>query len=451
MYKVEIKKNEKLTDDNCSNGIYYFNLAKLNCGIDPIIKTNIFSKFEKYGVSLSAIAEDLLIIALSVYALDKRFLRIDSTDAWTREFNVKIPVCEIDKWQSIKSKVDAMLCFLSGDVWDVEFVATEQRIIDGSDRALDIQRDYDCVSLFSGGLDSFCGAIKLLEANKKVLFVGNEEYPKLKVRQEELINILRKNYNQSDFAIKTFTSQVQSYKYEDKTSFSTENTTRTRSMLFLAAAIAFSTLMAKPDIPVYIPENGFIGLNLPITPSRMGTCSTRTTHPKFLRMLNDILESVGFKTTVINPFKYCAKSDVVRGVESTIAFKQGAVLTISCSHPTNGRYRKGGTYPNNCGYCYPCLIRKSSLLHLDLTEDYDYNMNVVFWGKSENKKDDIRSMLFAARQYKIYGRDYVLNRVIVEGNLNPDEIEPFVDLYVKTMEDFIATISDQRLKNYAGI
>ncbi|MBT2157721.1 hypothetical protein KK420_10710 [Clostridioides difficile] len=28
-------------------------------------------------------------------------------------------------------------------------------------------RDFDCVSLFSGGLDSFCGALRLLENNKK--------------------------------------------------------------------------------------------------------------------------------------------------------------------------------------------------------------------------------------------------------------------------------------------
>lgn len=47
-------------------------------------------------------------------------------------------------------------------------------------------------------------------------------------------------------------------------------------------------------------ENGFIGLNIPLTGGRKGTCSTRTTHPHFLRQFNDILETVGIKNTITN-------------------------------------------------------------------------------------------------------------------------------------------------------
>lgn len=453
MYNVEIKKDEILDNEAIDNGTYYFTLTKLYSALDPSIKTNIFNEFEKYGVTLPTIAEDLLTIALSVYALDKRFLRSDSADAWTRDFHVVIPVCEIDKWLEVKSEVDEMLCFLSGDRWNVEFVATDRRIVHSFQQTEScISRDFDCISLFSGGLDSFCGAINFLENNKKVLFVGNEEYPKLKERQEYLIDILSRNYNRENFDIKTFTAQVQMYYTIDGKKFqSTENTTRTRSLLFIAAAIAFSTVMTNSEIPVYIPENGFIGLNLPITPSRMGTCSTRTTHPKFLRMLNTVITSVGFSTKVENPFKYLSKSAVVRAVENTNAFNQGAMYTISCSHPIIGRYVRGGTYPNNCGYCYPCLIRKSSLSHLNINETYTYDFNASYFNMRLGKQDDIRSMLFAARQYKLYGRDYVLKRIISEGNLEPDEVAQFTDLYVETMEDFIATILNQDLRNYAGI
>lgn len=35
-------------------------------------------------------------------------------------------------------------------------------------------------------------------------------------------------------------------------------------------------------------------------------------------------------------------------------------LTLSCSHPTHGRIA-GATPPINCGYCYPCIIRRASL------------------------------------------------------------------------------------------
>lgn len=452
MYKVNIKIDEKLSNESTINGIYYFNLAKIYSLLNPSIKTSIYNGLESYGTVIPAVAEDLLNIALSVYALDKRFPRINSTDAWTREFSVEIPVYAIAEWTSVKSEIDAMLCFLSGDLWDVKFVKTEHRIIKPSIQTTNnLHRNFDCISLFSGGLDSFCGAIKFLEEKKTVLFIGNEEYPKLKQRQEKLIDILHQNYNQSFFEIKTFTSNVQSYIYNGKISKSTENTTRTRSFLFLAAAICYSTLMNNPEIPVYIPENGFIGLNLPITPSRIGTCSTRTTHPKFLRMLNNILHSIGFKTTVQNPYKYLSKADVVKTVENSNAFKEGAALTISCSHPSINRYTIGGTYPKNCGYCYPCLIRKSSLAHLNLTEDYTFDLNNSFWSMSTNKKDDIRSMLYAARQYKLFGRNYIIKRIEAESNLEPEEIEPFTNLYIKTMDDFISIITNQKLKDYAGL
>ena len=44
----------------------------------------------------------------------------------------------------------------------------------------------DCICLFSGGLDSFCGAIKLLEEGKSPCLVGHNEYPKLKKKQGKL-------------------------------------------------------------------------------------------------------------------------------------------------------------------------------------------------------------------------------------------------------------------------
>lgn len=59
-----------------------------------------------------------------------------------------------------------------------------------------------------------------------------------------------------------------------------ENTSRGRSLLFLCAALSVAGILGE-NVPVYIPENGFIGLNIPLTGGRKGTCSTRTTHPYF--------------------------------------------------------------------------------------------------------------------------------------------------------------------------
>lgn len=61
-----------------------------------------------------------------------------------------------------------------------------------------------------------------------------------------------------------------------------ENTSRGRSLLFLCAAVSIAGIMGK-QVPVYIPENGFIGLNVALTNGRKGSCSTRTTAPLFFK------------------------------------------------------------------------------------------------------------------------------------------------------------------------
>ena len=168
-----------------------------------------------------------------------------------------------------------------------------------------------------------------------------------------------------------------------------EDTSRGRSLLFLCAALSIAGIFGN-DMPVYIPENGFIGLNIPLTNSRKGTCSTRTTHPYFLGRFLNILHMVGIKNPIQNFYAYSTKREIVNGVKNTEAFKKHYMDTISCSHPCLARYDKerNSDYPINCGYCYPCLIRKSSLLDIkDLTYEQINKYAMSFY--KENKKGDL--------------------------------------------------------------
>ena len=56
----------------------------------------------------------------------------------------------------------------------------------------------------------------------------------------------------------------------------------TRSFLFLAFGLAIASM---EELPLWIPENGFASLNLPLTADQRGSLSTRTTHPLFLEQL----------------------------------------------------------------------------------------------------------------------------------------------------------------------
>lgn len=198
----------------------------------------------------------------------------------------------------------------------------------------------NCVSLFSGGLDSYCGAIKLLEDGNKPCLIGHNEYPKLRSKQSEFAETFRKLYPKQEVKFVSFTAGSRAPKnLQGEPLKGTENTSRGRSLLFLCAAVSIAGILGQ-NVPIYIPENGFIGLNIPLTNSRKGTCSTRTTHPYFMNGFSKILKSVGIHNTINNFFAYLTKREIVDLVKDTEAFKSHYGDTISCSHPCLARYNE---------------------------------------------------------------------------------------------------------------
>ncbi|WP_051318369.1 hypothetical protein [Cohnella thermotolerans] len=289
MSNVWIVKNEQQVE---AEGIT-FNLSSKNNKSN--IKTDIENLWRMFSVeNVSPIIEDFLIIGMAVFTADKKISRNFSNDGWSRELNVHIPVLEFQKWLSVKTKLEKTLSFLSGDFWNISFYATEERF-----RGDKINKEYsvknrdsfDCVSLFSGGLDSFCGALRLMEGKKNPLFLGFKEYSLLIKRQQDLFKSIQEVYNQqsSDFVQFRVTPGKP---FNINESVVGESTSRSRSFLFIAGAVAVASIIGE-NTPVYIPENGFIGINVPLTQSRSGSCSTRTTHPYFLKLLNEVLDELG--------------------------------------------------------------------------------------------------------------------------------------------------------------
>ena len=173
----------------------YKNSGNINIDIKYIsnLSSNIREAWYKLGVKqLQPIYEDLFLLSLVIFAVDKRVPRSMFPDAWTRTIQVNVPMIKSDVWNSVKDDIDKMLSYLSGDKWNVCFRACELDSNYKSQRKREAHRpDYlnsiQAVSLFSGGLDSFCGAHKLLSDNKSSLFVGFQEYGPLKGLQKELI------------------------------------------------------------------------------------------------------------------------------------------------------------------------------------------------------------------------------------------------------------------------
>lgn len=463
--RVWINKCDNTYISNSINDTLVFNLNNKNNKSN--IKTDLENLWRRFGVkTISSINEDLIIIALSVFGIDKRIPRKVFSDSWTREVEVNIPVLEIEKWNSVKCEIENIIGFLTGDKWSFIFRKTRERFRGNKiSKYKNIKnKKFDCISLFSGGLDSFSGAVKILESNKNVCFVGFKEYGYLKKRQEEIYNILKNNYTNFNTEILLFSgtpyAPLINNNKEIKYNKGVENTSRSRSFLFLAGALAVASII-DDNIPVYIPENGFIALNVSLTMSRKGSCSTRTTHPYFIRELNNILSRVGINNKIENFYIFKSKGEIVEELKNKNAFIEGAKLTISCSHPCLSRYDKI-TPPLNCGYCYPCLIRRASMKKIqkhDGNYNSKYNISTNFietFNQIEGRSSDLKALLWSLNRYLELTKDDIKKLVIKTGNLSDEEINQLTEVYIKSMEEIKEMIiyesnKDEKLLQYIGI
>ncbi|AWI06729.1 Qat anti-phage system QueC-like protein QatC [Clostridium drakei] len=464
--KIWINKTVTENPSNDFNEAIRFDM--LDDGTKSNLKTNfeeIWRRFAK--AKLESVYEDLLVVAATVYAVDKRIPRSgiysgETYDNWTRTLEVSIPVIDINKWITVKDELEKTLHFLSGDSWKLYFRRTEQqyRNCNYEKKYSIIKNNFDGVALFSGGLDSFSGAIKLLEDSKNICFVGCREYYALRKRIKELFKLIKNEYperNIDEIVFYTDSGYPRNVDESIKKKFR-EDTSRSRSFLFLAAALATASLIGN-EIPVYIPENGFIGLNLPLTPSRLGSCSTRTTHIYFLNHYNGILRKLGIRHKIENFFSLKTKGEIVDMVKKSNAFIQGAGRTISCSHPMRGAKGVPGR-PRNCGYCFPCLIRRASLNNIEIDDEYldtfikDYKISTTFIKNSKfsdpnnGRTKDLKAVLFALHEYLKNGSiDYYVNKMINLGGLNIEDIKHFARVYIKSMEEIKEMIEHQAKLN----
>ena len=62
-------------------------------------------------------ALDLFYISLMIFYVDRKVKRKDQNDAWTRYFELYIPVKDEVKWEACKKILTDALNFLTGDHW----------------------------------------------------------------------------------------------------------------------------------------------------------------------------------------------------------------------------------------------------------------------------------------------------------------------------------------------
>ncbi|MGO8083057.1 Qat anti-phage system QueC-like protein QatC [Rhizobium leguminosarum] len=351
------------------------------------IGNSVPEDIERLSASTSVAAFDFLSIALAVTAADSFIPRsVHGEDGWARSFELEIPLVSPQTWQSSRGDLEKVLDFLSGDSWHLTFTAggrTKPSVFNRRRRSANLA-GVDCVSLFSGGLDSWIGVNDLLRANRVPVLVShaytgdrgfqNRLYKKLSGRAERFVA--------NAAPLRLFNGH--------------DTTMRTRSINFIALAVVAADAIARLEkhqgqIPLYVPENGFIALNAPLTSRRVGSLSTRTTHPHYLSELQKILDQAGVRAKIENPYRHKTKGRMLKDFAPDPAQAGIAAQTVSC-----GKWKRKSV---QCGSCVPCIIRRAAFFAAGVVDRTSYGRTLQEAINHDNVhvKDDVMSMLMAAQ------------------------------------------------------
>jgi hypothetical protein len=313
---------------------------------------------------------DLVRIAVAVFAADRSTSRDGGGSSWNRrQIEVTVPVLDPAPWTAAAARLKAVVDLLSGDDWTFHFTTDTS---DQEDPA-EIEDDPARVVLFSGGADSALGALRSrseLGDDLSHTLASHWSSPVQSRIQGEVAETITALLPPGPSQHHVRAKLSRKAKRPNGTKWLTEDTQRSRSLLFLALGLAVASIN---ESPVWIPENGFASLNPPVSPERLGSVSTRTTHPSFLAGLRDLLETVGAHGEIENPFAEMTKGEMFRWAADLVgdnAASDFLSATHSCAH--SGQRSFGISTKDSCGVCFGCLVRKASFKAAGLEDKTNY-------------------------------------------------------------------------------
>ncbi|MFJ8203236.1 hypothetical protein [Micromonospora chalcea] len=310
-------------------------------------------------------AKDLLRLVAAAYLADRTVSRPQL--AMARDLHIIVHLEQPDLWsEDTLNRLADLLHWLSGDTWHVDVVPA--RPTPAHNRTDTLAVPADAVSLLSGGLDSLCGALLLLDQASTTIFLGHRDASTAVRQAQDTVNAALQQ-RQPDITYLRYAFRPMTTRRE--------STPRTRSLLFMAMATAVAS--GHNATRILVPENGFTSINPPLEPSRGGPLTTRSTHPWTFFMLQQLLDSLPLDgMTVSNPYATMTKGDLVAA-----ALRPGstddlslAAATLSCAKPNAGRL-PGGNPNLNCGLCIACLVRRGAFAASQRPDNTLYLVNVL--------------------------------------------------------------------------
>ncbi len=336
-------------------------------------------------------AWDFLSIALAVISADSAGHRKHSPDGWTRSFELTVSVNDPEFWQGNISILQDLLAFLTTDRWKLSFI--DGGLLPTPPKSPIFPKE-DCAALLSGGVDSLIGVIDLVAEGKNPYVVSQRVAPDTSTQSyfaKEVgkgLNSFQANHN---------------VKIPNK---ERPQSQRARSIIFMAYGVLVATSLKSykegNNVPLYVCENGFISINPSLTTNRVGSLSTRTTHPVVIGLLQQVLNNANLNVSIVNPYRHKTKGEMLKECKDQKLMSSLVGKATSCGRVLTNKI--AGKYVH-CGRCVPCMVRRSSFLAWkdggDLTTYFYDDLSIQ--DAKHAGFDDVRSMLLAIADAKEQG------------------------------------------------
>ena len=312
------------------------------------------------GQILDPLLADLVDVALFVYFADRLSPRRRHTNPhhhfqWSRKIRLKIPVRRLEAWSNSETheSLRQLLRYFTEDDWRIDFVPHQKEKRSSESQTLLFHSplpEHTRVALFSGGLDSYAGAVQQIAElpDYHFVLVSGVTNTRQGNGQREQVKVIK------NVAPSRITHIAVSYGIRQGIERSEEVSQRSRGFLFTALGAATAIVAETRELYVY--ENGIGAINLPYDGTQVGTSNTRAVHPiSLLRMSQFVSKLIQADFHIHNPFLFHTKAEMCSH-PAVRRLGEGIAMTFSC----DGFPIRKKDQPQ-CGICTSCLLRRQSL------------------------------------------------------------------------------------------